>query len=420
MSGNKKNAKHQKTMDYILSFLRNMKTRRYRDINNLLYNIRTNDLRDLLETLGPDHLFYRYILEVLHNSSLENAHCEALYNLAVILGEKKNVPAIIRRGGIDIILSFKNNPNTRLLHNVCWCLFGIASTEPQYRQLCIDKGVLNLAIELMITREEDSITDIGGQIIYGMFHMRPYPSEEMSKPFFERIPDLLQLNDNSLKYILWSLHFATSSNQEILKKLNIEKSLKPLIKSNQSSSLIPLMIIISDFFKISSSDLHEYLDELKSPLFHTDSNVRLQACRTTAEYARSEKTVNEMLNDGIYEIIITKLNNEDQHIREQAVYAVLRGFGLGSIDDKRKLAELGGLEVITSYLAIAIAPFNSNLLDCLNSLVEEDFEFFTNKLKEINAVSTFYQLLTSHDEALTAKAANLLSLVGDNYSKDEF
>lgn len=418
MSGHKKNTKYQKTMEYILSFLRCMKTKRYRDINTLLYNIRTNDLRELLESLGPDHLFYRTVLEVLQNSNLENAYCEAMYNLAVILGEKRNVPKIIYNGGLDIVLSFKDSSNARLLHNVCWCLFGISSSEPEYRQLCIDNGVLDLAIDLMITSKNDSIIDIGGQIVYGIFHMRPYPDESMSKPLFERISELLQLRDSALKYILWSLHFATSSNPEILKKLNIEKSLKPLIQSTQSTLLIPLMIIISDFFKNSTSDLHEYLIELKSPLFHADANVRLQACRTTAEYARSAQTVNEMLNDGIYEIVVNNLSNDEQHIKEQAVYAVLRGFGLGTFDDKRKIAEIGGLNVIISYLAIASAPFNSNLLDCLDSLIEEDFEYFTKKLKETDSVSVFYQLLTSRDEALTAKAANLLSLVGDDYTRE--
>lgn len=418
MSGHKKNTKHQKTMDYILSFLRCMKTKRYREINTLLYNIRTNDLRELLESLGPDHLFYRTVLEVLQNPNLENAHCEAMYNLAVILGEKKNTHKIIRNGGLDTILSFKDTTNTRLLHNVCWCLFGISSSEPDYRQLCIDNNVLDFAIDLMITNPEDSIIDISGQIIYGIFHMRPYPTESMSKPLFDRISELLQLNERALKYVLWSLHFATASNPEILKKLNIENYLKPLIQSTQSTLLIPLLIILSDFFKYSTSDLHDYLIKLKSPLFHTEANVRLQACRTTAEYARNSQTVDEMLNDGIYDIIINNLNNDDQHVKEQAVYAVLRGFGLGTIEDKRKLAEIGGLDVIISYLAVAASPFNSNLLDCLDSLIEEDFEYFTTKLNQNDAVSALYQLLTSRDEALTAKAANILSLVGDDYKKE--
>ncbi|OHT08277.1 hypothetical protein TRFO_04878 [Tritrichomonas foetus] len=416
----KRNAKYQKTMEYILIFLRHMKSKRYNDIYDLLYNIRTNDLREMLENLGPDHFYYRTVLEILSNPALEYCYSEALYNLAVILGEKANVPALIRHGALDVILSFKASTNNRILHNACWCLFGIAASDPDHRKLCIDNGVLELAVNLMLTSAEDNIVDICGQIIYGIFHMRPYPTYEMAKPFFDHIVELLKLPENSLKYILWSLHFGTTEKPEILKSLNVESCLNPLIKSQQSTLLIPLMIIIAAIFKITSTDLHEYLNALKSPLTHYDANVRLQTCRTVAEYVRNESSIDDMLNGGVYEIVIKMSNEDDQRVKEQAVYAILRGFGLGSRVQKQKLATIGGLEVILNYSAVAASPFNSNLLDCMDSLVEEDYEFFSKKLKEINAVNIFYKLLASNDQVLTSKAANLLGLVGDEYSKDIF
>lgn len=412
-SQSKKNPGHQKTMEYIILFLRNMKSQRYKSIRDLLYNIRTNDLRELLEQLGRDHLFYRTILEVLQNPDLANCHREALYNLAVVLGEKANVQSMLRHDALNIILSFQNNEDIRTLYNCLWCLFGISSSTPNNRQICIDNGVLEIAINKMISKIDDSITDIGGQVLYGMCHMRPYLTKEMAKPFFDHIPELLSLNENSLKYTLWSLHFSIIENPEMIVDLKIESSLEPLMSSEQNSVLIPLNILVSEVFKFSQSDLNNFLEKLRGPLQHDDSNVRLQACRTTAEYIRNEQSIEEILADGLYEIVIKVAQEDLARVKEQAVYAIIRGYGLGSLDQKKRLSELGGLETILNFSVEAASPFNCNLLDCITSLIEEDKDYFTKKLREIDAPTTLYKLLASYDQALISKAANILAIVGD-------
>lgn len=418
---NKRNAsKHQKTMESILSFLRCVKGKRYGNLNQLLYDIRTNDLREMLPELGREHLFYRTLLDILRNEQLDSCHCEALYNLAVVLGEKSNVASLVRHGALEVVLLFKDTYNPQLLHNACWCLFGISASSPEMRELCLQNGVLDLAIHLMITSQYDIVIDQCGQILYGIFHMRPIPPSELIQPFYDNASELLKLPEGLLKYVLWAIHFATTGQPEIVDKMNIANSVKPLIKSQQATILIPLIIIIGEFFKREAPELIDFIGELKGPLTHFDTNVRLQACRTVADYVRNEKTVENMLQLGLYDMLIKISKEDDSKVQEQAVYGILRGFGLGSEEQKKRLANLGGLQIILNFSVIAISPFNCNLLDCLDSLINENYEFFSNKLKEVNAVPVLYKLLSSTDQIVNSKAANILGMVGDDYNPDQW
>lgn len=416
--GKKRPGKADKTMEYILTFIRYMKSKRYNQCNQLLYDIRTNDLREMLPDLGKDHLFYRTLLDVLKNPSLGSCYNEAMYNLAVVLGDKHNVPALIKHNVFDVILPFTESQDWQMQHRTCWCLFGIAASAPESREVCMKKGVLSLAVNLMLESEHEQVVDICGQIIYGMFHMRPVPDKEDTKPFVQHIERLLKLPETVLKYILWSLHFAATSDPSIYTNLGISSSLRPLMSTTQSTILIPMLIIMAGMFSNDNHEFDPYIKDLLGPLHHQDANVRLQACRTVADYVRDEKTVQGMLDNNIYPRMVEIAGNGDGKVKEQAVYSVLRGFGLGNKEQKRALADLGGLKVILQFTPKAIHPFNCNLLDCMNALTDEDYEFFVAKLKTIDAVPVLYELLASHDQVVNSKAANLLALIGDDYKPD--
>ena len=413
---NRRISKHQKTMDSILSFIKCIKSKEYEKIGDLLYDIRTNDLRAMLQNLGPNHLYYRSVHQILKNPLLESCYSEALYNLAVILSEKSNVPALVNGGLLESLMQFKNSEDPKILYNACWCLFGIAACDPEHREKCIENGVLELAVDLIRNSQNDSVRDISGQIIYGIFHMRPHPDKIMAKPFFDNIAELLKCPEIVLKYVLWSLHFATSDNPESLKDLHVEPALKNIISSQLPEVLIPLMVIISGLFKMTPDGLDDFLNELKYPLLSQDINVRVQTCRTTAEYIRNTSSVGNMLESGVYETLINIFQEDETIVKEQAVYAILRGFGLGSQNQKHQLANIGGLNVVLTFALEATPPFSYNLLDCLESLIMEDYDFFSNKLREINSVPTLYQLLSSNDQVLAGKAANIIGFVGDSYS----
>jgi hypothetical protein len=179
------------------------------------------------------------------------------------------------------------------------------------------------------------------------------------------------------------------------------------------------LIIVGEVFASGAHEFDEFLPDLLFPLQNREAKVRLQTCRCMADYARDEKTIEEMFEKEIYRALIDHAENDEVRAREQAVYSVVRGFGLGSAAQKKKLAEMGGLKVVLEFTTIAVQPFNCNLIDCMHTLVDEDFAYFIPKLRELHAVRVFYQLMASSDQVLTSRAANLLGIVGDDYTESE-
>jgi hypothetical protein len=270
----------------------------------------------------------------------------------------------------------------------------------------------------MLETASEQVMDMCGQIIYGMFHMRPIPPTGLIQPFLDKCTSLLRLPDCVLKYVLWALHFVASEGmvgKELLTKLELVQYLRPLMKSNQSAILIPLMIVLSHLFHAGSTEFDPFLADFALVLGHFDSTVRLQAARSVADYVRDNETVQEMLTKGIYEKMIKMAQDDEVRVREQAVYSIVRGFGLGSDVQKRTIAEMGGLKVILHFTLIAVQPFVCNLLDCTESLIEDDEPFFVPKMKQVGAVQVLYKLLALTDQVVTSKAANLLGLIGDGY-----
>jgi hypothetical protein len=414
----KRSAKHEKTMGLILQFLRCMKTKKYADCSQLLYEIRTSDLREMLPELGPNHPFYRLLLDVLKDPKHWDSQPEALYNLAVIVSNKQNVTSLLKLDLIEIVLLYCDQQNSVIQHRALWCLFGIGASTPESRELCLKRGVLAKAISIMLETTSEQVMDMSGQIIYGMFHMRPLPAPALIEPFVEKCTSLLRLPDSPLKYILWALHFVGSDGpggRELLTKLGLVQYLRPLMKSNQSAVLIPLMIILSHLFHAGSTEFDPFLLDFTSPLGHFDCTVRVQTARSIADYIRGENTIQEMLAKGMYERMIKVAQEDEVRVREQAVYSIVRGFGFGSDNQRRMIADMGGLKALLSFTVLAVQPFLCNLLDCMDALVEEDEQFFIPKMKQVRAVQVLYKLLAFTDQVVTSKAANLLGLIGDGY-----
>jgi len=408
--------KHEKTMEYILSALKCYKNKDFNKLNDLLYNVRTNDLREMLPELGNNHRYFRVIVQIIGNEALSMCHGEALYNLAVILGYKDNVLPLINEGALDQVIKCVESKDKRILHNTVWCLFGFSASSPETRQICLTKGVLRISINILIS-ETDKIQDIAGQVVYGIFHMKPLPSDELSIALFENGPDLLHIANQALKYVLWSLHFASVDKPDILIRYGIVEHLLPLLKSNQINILIPLLIIIGSLFRTGSNTINECINDLRLPLNHTDIKVRLQACRTIADFINDENSVSNTISSGLYTDIIRISKDDDPTVRQQAVYAILRGFGLGNQDLRRELANIGGLKSVLDYCIVASFPFNCNLLDCLNSLIEFDYDFVVPFLRQLDSVSILYQLLSETEQSVSSKTANLIGLIGDTYKK---
>jgi hypothetical protein len=414
--GHRRSPKHEITMEHILSFIRCLKTKRYTDCPQLLYDIRTMDLREMLEDLGPGHLFYRSLLDVLKDPRHFAFHSEALYNLAVVLSRKQNVTSLLPLDVVDVVLPYADHSNRYFQYRACWCLFGIASSTPESREVCLRRGVLAKAIALALANPSDpALTDMCGQIIYGMFHMHPPPPAAYAQPFFDNCRGLLRAHDCILKYVLWSLHFCSGSSMAVIAKLPVSAELRALLHSQQVPILIPLLTVLGEMFRDNSQSREEYVQDLTGPLSHPDICVRVQASRTIADYAQDEKTIQDLLVNGLYEIMIQMSEEDDPRVREQAVYTIVRGFGLGSDVQKKVLAEIGGMRAVLDFATIAPQPFSGNLLDCLDSLAEEEDAYFTRKLKEIGAIPILYKLLSFPDQVLTSKASNLLGIVDDTH-----
>jgi hypothetical protein len=137
-----------------------------------------------------------------------------------------------------------------------------------------------------------------------------------------------------------------------------------------------------------------------------------------ADFVRDTETIESLLRNGLYSIMIKIAAGDDLRVREQAVYCVLKGFGLGTAEQKKKLTDIEGLAVVLKFTVIAVEPFNCHLMDCLEALVGEDFEYYSTKLRDIGVVKVLYQLLIASDSVVSSKAANLLGLVGDDYELD--
>ena len=410
----KKNFQHQKTMEMIINFLRYYKAKQYSLVKQLLYDIRTNDLRDILPDLGTSHLFYRTVIDILKRSEHPELHAEALYNLAVILGEKGNIAPLLRHDVLNVILKFRDSSDPIIIHHMCWCLFGIGSSNVENRELVLQAEVLPLALDIFLHSNTIKNQDMAGQILYGMYHLKPIPTVEQTQPLYDHAKELLSVHNDLLKYSFWILHFATSENPSLLNNLNIVDILCIHLKTKQSILLVPLLIIISNFFKISSPYSNTFLPHLFDPLNNTDANARIQTCRTLADYINGPDNVESLFENGMYAQIITTSKDYKIKIREQAVYVILRGFGLGTKEQKRKLTEMNGLQNILLFVNLAEAPFNANLLDCISTLLEDDYEYYLKMLLSLQAGKVFYQCLSSNDQNMVGKAASLLSIIGDS------
>ena len=402
-------------MEFILLFLKSWKNKSYDQLNDLLVNIRTGDLREMLPELGTKHRYYSILFNILNNSDLYFCHSEALYNLAVILGHKDFIPDLISDGVLDLVLKFVDSVDKRILFNCIWCLFGLSSSTFESRKICLSKGVLKIAINIMISRTE-KIQDIAGQVLYGIFHLKPLPDLDEMYPLFQHGSDLLKLPESILKYVLWSLHFASITNSQLIIQYELLDYLIPLLKSQNTTILIPLLIIIGSLYKSSINRINLCILELIQPLNHIDVKVKLQTCRTISDFINLEEDVNLLLKKKIFHEIINVCNDEDLYVRQQAVYTILRGFGLGNEEHRRDLANIGGLKAVLEFSLISSFPFNVNLLDCMNSLIEFDYEFMKKKIFELNAVNLLYKLLSDSESIVSSKAANLIGLIGDNYN----
>ena len=408
---------HQKTKEYIISALKAYKNHNLDQLTEFLYQVRTNDLREILPEMEPTHRYFKTVIHILQNPEMEQCHTEALYNLAVFLGRKENVEPLVKEGALDIAFKFLDTKDTALLHHAIWCLFGISASTPETRQQCLDRDILNIALNIML-QHTDKIQDIAGQIVYGIFHMEPLPTESESEPLFDKSRYLLKLETENIKYLLWSIHFAMQQYTTKVVDYNLVPVIAPHIKDKEPTILIPVLIVISNLFKLEKEDLFlDYLPDMTLPLEHFDVSVRIQACRTLADFIRNSETVETLINDGLLEKAIKISITEEVRVREQAVYAVIRAFGLGTTQQRRKVSELGGTEAVVKFSVIAQYPFNCNLIECLFTLLETDFDFFGPVLKNMDAVSTIYGLLSYPEPIVSSKVANLIGFIGESYKR---
>ena len=416
----KKIDEHQKTKDYIISALKAYKQQKYDDLNENLYQVRTNDLREILPELQPTHRYIKIVLSILKNEELTMCHKEALYNLAVFLGRKENVEPLVNEGALDIAFHFLDSEDEMIVHHAVWCLFGISASTPKTRQICLDREILPTALNLML-KYTDKIQDIAGQIVYGIFHMDPLPTEEEALPLFEKAKYILKINTETNKYVLWALHFAMQNNPKKVLEYDLLPVLVPHLHSQEQAILIPVLIVISNLFTSEHyQELVPYMNDIKLPLTHFDASVRIQDCRTIADFIRDVSTIDILIEDGILETITNISLQEEPRVREQAVYAVIRCFGIGTKMQRRKVSELGGTKSVVQFSVIAQYPFNCNLIECLFSLLENDFDFFGPVLKEMDAVSTLYSLLSYPEPVVSSKTANLIGFIGESYKQAKF
>lgn len=406
--------KHEKTLEIILSALKCFKNREYDKLPDLLYNIRTSDLREMLPELGPGHRYYKTIMKILENDSLFNCQREALYNLAVILGSKENVE-VLSKQALKIALKFVDSKDEQLVHHAAWCLFGIAASSEASRQECLDNDIIPVALKLM-KHPNEKIQDLAGQIIYGMFHMLPLPTEEESEPLFANCAEILQSQNVPLKYLLWSLHFAIEKYPNKVREHNLTQYFLPHLKTTDSTVLIPLLILIAALFKL-DLEIGDSINEFFQPLDHTELSVRIQACRTLADFVRKSQDIDVLISTGLLERLMKSAVNEETRVREQAVYAIVRCYGLGTLEQRKSVSNLGGTDAIVKFTVIANYPFNCNLVDCLTSLIDSDFQFFAPVLRDMNAVNTLYPLLSNKEPIVASRAANLIGYIGDSYKK---
>ena len=366
--------------------------------------------------MQPNHRYINIVIKILKNEEMSICHKEALYNLAVFLGRKENVEPLVNQGALDIAFHFLDSTDEMTVHHAVWCLFGISASTPKTRQICLDRNILSIALDLML-KYADKIQDIAGQIVYGIFHMDPLPTEEEALPLFEKARNILKLKTDNIKYVLWALHFAMQNNPKKALDYDLLPVLVPHLHSEEQAILIPVLIVISNLFTSEHyQELIPYMNDIKTPLTHSDASVRIQACRTIADFIRDTSTIDIIIENEILETIIKISLEEEPRVREQSVYAIVRCFGIGTKPQRRKVSELGGTKAVVQFSVIAQYPFNCNLIECLFSILENDYEFFAPVLKELDTVSTIYPLLSSPEPTVASKTANLIGFLGESYN----
>jgi hypothetical protein len=320
----RKNELLAKTNEAFLHFVKAHEQNQMDLIRQSLFEIRTGNLREVLSMMETEHQCFRLVVKCLLDQSLSDCYPEALYNLAVIFGDKRLVQNYFENIIMNALFQFYNSPDEKLVFLSAWCLFGVCSSDVNFRNRCFRRGLLQSAINHIINYE-GKIREMSSKLVYGSFQLKPLPPDELIQSLFQNITSLLHLPSDTLKYMIWAFQFASTdksfTGEEMVEFL-------PLLKNSERDPelIIPILILFSH---LSQPDFaNDILFHFLPPLNHIDSKVRLQTCRILAGFIQNPTNIDAMFDHGIYNKIIDILHDDENVAREKAINLGRRGFGL--------------------------------------------------------------------------------------------
>ena len=411
----KKRLQQQKqTMEMIIELLKLWKTQKTSPkLPTMLMEIRTHDLREILPEIGPNHRYFRTLLDILKTTRNEKVIEEALYNLAVIVSEPSTVEPLMEQGIIEIVFDSMRSESTGIVYNSLWVLFGIASTNAETRDVCLGLGVLQKMDDVVKAHDNDDVYDIAGQLLYGMFSIKPLPDKKYVQFVLDHANEYLNTSNKMIKYALWCIFFSVDNDGKKLSSIGIVPRMNELLLSEDDTILNPLLTMFSMLFTTSETREGIAIDKFSSTLYNLDTCVRLKACRALADYENSDETIVTLLDNGLMETVI-KLSKEDSvPVKEQGIYVIMKGFGLGSGSTQKRIAEAAAIEVLVDFIPQTYTRYACDIIDCLETLLMGDHGYYMKIHKSINTVQVLYPLLNKKEQQLTSKVANLMALIGE-------
>jgi len=292
----------------------------------------------------------------------------------------------VKAGAVPVFIRLLSSENEELKEQALWACGNVAGDCTQYRDYCIELGIVPLLLNMLNTSDKVSLTRNAVWTISNVCRGKNPPVElsQVSCLLPLLVKQLFSTDVDILSDAVWAIaHLCEGTNDRIeavIQSGATRRLVELLIHARQEVCSAALRaignIVTGDDSQTEAVLACSVLGCLKRLLGHPRENIKKEVCWTLSNVtAGSRAQIQSVIDEGIFPPLVEVLTHADFKTRKEACWAISNAVNGGSSAQVRHIIRCGTIAPLCDLLTVMdprVVNVVLNGLDCILKHGEKD------------------------------------------------
>ncbi|CDW72241.1 importin subunit alpha-1-like [Stylonychia lemnae] len=369
-------------------------------------------------------------ISFLQRADFPKLQFEAAWCLTNIAsGQQEQVQVLIDKGTVNVLVELLNSPHLEVVEQAIWGLGNIAGDGAKIRDMVIAAGAIN-PISNILDRAQpgSSFVRNASWTLSNLCRGKPAPNFHAVKRAVPSLAKVLIENDveDILIDVCWAISYLSDGGEEripIILETNVVPRLIQLLQHPNIAISVPCLRTIGNIVT-GDDDQTQFvinagaLEQLNSIIYHKKKTVRKEVCWSLSNItAGNPQQIQLCLDLGIIDKLINILINDDIEIKKEAVWAVSNSTAGATFEQFIVLVHKGILKALSATLKMRDARILAVALEGIDNILKSGQQHFpqrgqenqfTIELEMCGGLEEIEQLQTHPNHSIYERAMKLL------------